>query len=209
MQLGNLAVSPVILPLTASTVLDLDAIKLSVATVAAIATYSGAALDGVTAAAGVSTPAPSGLTGVSQYPIAAASSNAGSYVVNSTVVFTGTRDGKAATSTATVTSADGNLTYVGDAPLDTVTSITVGAQTNTSGHWTFGFNDIACPKRGGCDEPFRMLRPTSTGNVVIVDGSGRSVTAPVISGGPDELVDIYRVKFSNVATTITTVNLYE
>jgi len=54
-----------------------------------------------------------------------------------------------------------------------------------------------------------MLRPTSTGNVVIVDGSGRSVTVPVVSGGPDELIDIYRVKFSSTSTTVTTLNLYE
>lgn len=209
MRLGDVAVSPVILPLTASTVLDADAIKTSVATVAAITTYSGAALNGAAVTAGVATPAPSGLVGVSQHPIAVASSNAGSYVVNSTVVFTGTRDGRPATSTATVTSADGALTYVGASPLDTVTSITIGAQVNTSGAWTFGFNDIVCPRRGGCDEPFRMLRPTSTGNVVIVDGSGRSVTVPVVSGGPDEPVDIYRVKFSSTSTTVTTVNLYE
>lgn len=209
MRLGEVSVSPVILPLTASTVLDSDAIKASIATSVSAVTYSGAALDGVTVTAGVSTPAPSGLVGVGQYPVAAASSSAGSYVVNSVIVFTGTRDGKAATSTATVSSANGNLTYVGDSPLDTVTSVTIGAQANTSGAWSLGYNDISCPRRGGCDEPFRMLRPTSTGNVVIVDGSGRSVTVPVVAGGPDELVDIYRIKFSSASTTITTCNLYE
>jgi len=209
MRLGELSVSTAILPLTASSVLDADAIKLSIASVASIATYSGAALDGATVTDGVSTPAPSGLIGVSQHPIAVAASHAGSYVVNSTVVFTGTRGGKAATSTATVTSANGNLTYVGNNPLDTVTSIVVGAQADALGAWTFGYNDIVCPQRGGCDEPFRVLRPTSTGNVVIVDGSGRSVTVPVVSGGPDELVGIYRVKFSSASTTVTTLNLYE
>jgi hypothetical protein len=209
MRLGDLAVSPSILPLTASTVLAASAIKTSIATSASGAIYAGAALNGATVTAGVSTPAPSGLVGVAQYPIAVAASNAGSYVVNSTVIFSGTRDGKTATSTATVTSADGNLTYVGNNPLDTCTGITVGAQANTSGAWTFGYTDVACPRRGGCDEPFRMLRPTSTGNVVIVDGSGRSVTVPVVSGGPDELVDIYRVKFSSTSTTVTTLNLYE
>ncbi len=209
MQTGSISVSPRVLPLTASSVLNATAIKTSVATAAAGAIYSGAALNGGDVIDNIAYPTPSGLTGVAQYPIAVAASNAGSYVNGSTIVFSGTYGGVAATSTATVVGTDGNATFVGNNPLDTVSSITVAAQVNTSGAWTFGFNDVACKTRNGNVEPFRMLRPTSTGNVVITCGSGHDATVPVVAGDPDELVDILRIKFSSGSTTVTTLKLYE
>jgi hypothetical protein len=209
MRLGSIEVSPDILPLTASTVLAATGIKTAIATSASAVTYSGAAINGTTAAAGIATPSPSGNAGVAQYPIAVASSSAGSYVNGSTIVFTGIRDNKTVYSTATVAGTGGNATFIGDTPLESCSSVAIAAQTDTSGQWTLGWNDVACPMRGGCNEPFRVLRPTSTGNVMIVTGPNQNRTVPVVSGGPDELVDILRVKFSNVATTVTTLNLYE
>jgi hypothetical protein len=209
MQTGSISVSPRILPLVASTVLDADAIKTTIATVAAGVIYAGAALNGATASAGTATPAPSGLTGVAQYPIAVASSNAGSYVNGSTIQFSGTFSGETVTRTATVSGTGGGATFVANGPLDTCNGITVAAQADTSGAWTFGWNDIACKVVNGQTQPFRVLRPLSTGNCVITCGSGHDATVPLVSGGPDELVDILRVKFSNVATTVTNINLYE
>lgn len=209
MQTGSISISPRLLPLVASTVLDADAIKTSIATSASGAIYAGAALNGATASAGIATPAPSGLTGVAQYPIAVASSSAGSYTASSTIQFSGTFSGESVTRTATVVGANGNATFVADGPLDTCTGITVAAQHDTSGAWTFGWNDIACKVINGQTQPYRVLRPLATGNVVITCGSGHDATVPVVSGGPDEFVDILRVKFSSAATTVTTLNLYE
>lgn len=209
MNTGSISPSPRILPLTASTVLNATAIKTSIATSASGAIYSGAALNGGDVTAGVASPTPSGLTGVAQYPIAVATSKAGSYVANSTIVFDGTYNGKAATSTATVVGTGGGATFVGDKPLDTVTGITVAAQADTAGAWTFGFNDIACKTRGDNIEPFRVLRPTSSGNLVVTCGSGHDATIPLLAGDADEVLDVTRLKFSDAATTITTIKVYE
>lgn len=210
MQTGSISPSPRILPLTASTVLNATAIKTSIATAATGVIYSGAALNGGDVGAdNIARPTPSGLTGVAQYPIAVASASAGSYVANSTIVFSGTYGGVAATSTATVTGTGGNATFVGDKPLDTVSAITVAAQTNASGAWTFGFNDIACKTVGGNVEPYRVIRPTSTGNLVVTCGTGHDATVPLTAGDADEVVDVTRLKFSDAATTVTTLKLYE
>jgi hypothetical protein len=209
MRLGSIEASPRILPLTASSVLLATGIKTAVATSASGVLYSGAAINGTTVTANIAYPSPSGLSGCAQYPIAVASNSAGSYVANSLIVFTGTRDGKPATSTATVVGTGGNATFVGDQPLESCSSVTIEAQANTSGQWTLGWNDIACPLRGGSLEPFRVLRPTSTGNVVVTCGSGHDATIPVVAGDPDEIVDITRVKFSSTSTTVTTLKLYE
>lgn len=209
MRLGSIEASPRVIPLVASTVLVATGIKTSIATVASAVTYTGAAINGTTATAGIATPSPSGNTRVAQYPIIVASSSAGSYVNGSTAVFTGTRDNKPATSTATIVGTDGNATFVGDSPLETCSSIAIGAQANTSGAFTMGWQDVACPLRGGVLEPFRVLRPTSTGNVVVTCGSGDDATIPVTAGDADEVVDIVRIKFSSASTTVTTLKLYE
>jgi hypothetical protein len=152
-----------------SDLLDADAIKKAIATSAAAAgvTYSGADLDGDDVGTDdIARPTPGGHTGVPQYPIAVASSNAGSYVNGSTIVFSGTYGGAAATSTATVVGTDGNATFKGDKPLDTVSSIHVAAQANTSGEWTFGFDDIGARRKNGMFEPYRMIRNDTTPGVI-------------------------------------------
>jgi hypothetical protein len=213
MQLGSNAASPRVLTLTASSVVSTNAIKTSVATVAAAVTYSGAALNGADVDGSyVARPTPSGLSNVAQYPTATASSNAGSYVNGSHVMFTGTYGdgyGSNVTRTATVSGTGGNATFIADGPLDTLTSITVDAQTNTGGAWVFGWNDIACPRRGGCLEPYRTIRPTSAGNCLVTCASGDDALLPLTLGGSDEIVNVNRIKFSDATTTITTVNVYE
>jgi hypothetical protein len=130
-------------------------------------------------------------------------------VASSTITFTGTYGGKAVVRTATVVGTGGNATFVADGPMNTVTSITVAAQANTSGAWTFGWNDIACKQVGGSDEPFRIIRPTSTGNLLVTCGSGDDALIDLISGGLDEVVYVTRLKFTSASTTVTTVKVYE
>lgn len=209
MRLGSIEASPRVIPLVASTVLVATGIKTSITTVASAVTYTGAAINGTTATAGIATPSPSGNTNVAQYPIAVASNSAGVFTDGSLIVFTGTRDGKAATSTATVVGTGGNATFVGDKPLETCSSIAVAAQATTGGTWTFGWNDVACPLRGGNLEPFRVIRPTSTGNLVVTCGSGDDATIPLTAGDADEVVNVTRLKFSSASTTVTTLKLYE
>ena len=114
---------------------DPDAIKTSIATVAAAVSYTGVALNGADANPGPATPTPSHtdnvVTDVPQYPTATASSSAGSYVDGSEVVFTGTYGGAAKSRTATVVGTDGNATFVADGPLDTVSTVAVDAQADT------------------------------------------------------------------------------
>lgn len=209
MRLGSIEVPVRVLPLTASSVLDATAIKTSIATATTIQTYSGAALNGSDVTAGVATPAPSGLAHVAQYPIVVCSNTVGAFTLNSTVTFIGTYGGEAVSRVATITSTAGNGTYTADGPVDTVTSVIVAAQATTDGTITLGFNDIACPKRATCLEPFRLLRPTSTGNCVITCASLDDATLALVAGGPDEIVGITRIKFSSGTTTVTTLNLYE
>jgi hypothetical protein len=209
MRLGSIEVPVRVLPLVASTVSDTTAIKTSIQTAVTAQTYSGAALNGSDVATGTATPAPSGLTNVAQYPTVTCSNNAGVFTLNSAVTFTGTYGGKTVIRTATITSTAGNGTYVADGPVNTVTSVTVAAQATTGGTISLGWNDVACPERGSCQEPFRLLRPTSTGNCVVVCASQDAATIPLVSGGPDEIVGITRIKFSDGGTTVTTLNLYE
>jgi hypothetical protein len=140
--------SPRSISFTASAdLLDADGIKTTIATAATAQSYSGVAINGAYAAAGVATPAPNGHTGVAQWPLAAAASHASSYINGSKVVFTGTYGGEIVQRTATVVGTDGNVSFIADGPLETCTQIDVEAQHDTSGAWTFGFTDLAPRKR--------------------------------------------------------------
>jgi hypothetical protein len=197
--------------LTRSTVLDADAIKTSVATSDAVASYSGTDLDGADVGAdNIARPTPSGHTGVAQYPIAASAAHTGSYVVASAITFTGTYGGVSAVRTATVGSADGNETLIADGPLDTVSQIDVAAQADALGAWTFGFDDVACKGPDSCVLPFRELAPTSTGAVKITCGGGDVDTVAGLAATSLPLkLEVRRVHFSDGATTLTTLRLHE
>lgn len=154
------------------------AIKTSIATVAAITTYSGAALNGAAVTANVAAPA----HGFAAYPTATATNSPGSYVNNSTIQFVGTYRGEAVTRTATCTSTAGNGTFTADGPVDTVTSITVAAQTNTSGAWTFGFIDMVATSRSLSSprKMFKKLVGAATGNIVVGYGVGSGAVTDTI-----------------------------
>jgi len=190
-----------------SAIAVLNSIKASIATAATVQTYTGAALDGASAS-----PLPGGKTGFAQWPAATASSSAGSYINASTVVFTGTYKGVAVTRTATVSGTGGNATFIADGPVDgAVTKIVVGAQSNTSGAWTFGFVDLECRKilvdgTTYRSEPWRQVRGGSVGNVGIVLLDDTAEILPCIEGEVHPVL-ISRLKTST--TTCTTITLYE
>lgn len=107
-------------------VADTDGIKTAIATVAAITTYSGAALNGAVGAGVMSPP---------RNPTVTASDSAGSYV--GSVTFTGVDiNGNAITEAVAISN---NATAVGAKAFAKITSIGLVAQTDTAGSLQFGF----------------------------------------------------------------------
>lgn len=184
-----------------STLLDADGIKTSIATAATAQTYSGAAINGAYAAAGIATPAPNDHTDVDQYPVAVASSSAGSYTNGSLILFIGTYNGLAVTRTATVSGTGGNASFIADGPMRTVSEIRVGAQANASGAWTFGFTDLAMPIIGGMKYPFTFLRATGAGNIRVQHVGGYLETMAFAAAEQAEPLRLERI-----IQTLTTVS---
>jgi hypothetical protein len=189
---------------TVANIADLDAIKTTIATAASSQAYTGAALNGAS-----TTPLPDSKTGYAQWPCATASSSAGSYVNGSTIIFTATYKGVAVTRTATVSGTDGGAKFVADGPVDgAVTNVVVGAQTNTSGAWTFGFCDLECVRRGASaqQEPWRNERGGSAGNIGYYDNGGTTQILPCIEG---EHHGVQIARLNTDTTTVTSITLYE
>lgn len=205
---GSTSASHRSISLTRSSVLAANAIKTSIATAVTSQTYNGAALNGSSVTNNIATPSPSGQVKVAQYPIAVASSSAGSYVASSLITFTGIYGGVSVVRTATVVGTGGNATFIADGPLDSCSSITVAAQANTSGAWTFGWDDIACPGPDSLPTPFRWIAATSTGNAKITCGDGNIDTVTGLTATyPPLFQEVRRVWFSDAATTLTTLRL--
>lgn len=184
-----------------TTLLDADGIKTSIATAAAAAAYSGVALDGAYASAGVATAAPNGHIDVDQYPVATAAANAGSYVAGSKILFTGSYNGLVVTRTATVVGANGGAAFIADGPLRTVTGISVEAQANAGGAWTFGFTDLHMPYFDGLPYPFTFLRGAGAGNIR-VEHVGDYLETMVFAAG--EQAEPLRLK--RIIQTLTTIS---
>lgn len=114
---------------TAAALKDVDAIKTSIATVAAPVTYT--TFNGV-------------LGGTFDPPRAVTvttSASGGSYTLTA-ITFTGTYGGAVVTDTVTLTQTGGGETLYGDQPFDTLTSIAILAMNNTSGAFQFGCGDV-------------------------------------------------------------------
>lgn len=151
--------------------LDVDALKTALATVAAITTYTGAALNGVVPSTHLTA---AGHSGICQYPSVTCSNAVGSYVLNSTVKFTATYGGEAVERTATITSTAGNGTYIADGPIDvdSCTKIVIAAQVDTSGSVSFGLTDLACKKYNHHLQAFQGVRAATAGNVAVTYPGG-------------------------------------
>ena len=200
--------SPRPITLTTADILDVDAVKTTIATVASDVSYSGADLNGadVDGATYIATPTPStGVTDVPQYPIAVAASSAGSYVDGSTVVFTGTHGGETVQRTATVVGTDGGATFIADGPVDTVSQIDVEAQADTSGAWTFGFTDIGYWREHSVDKCFRAIRANDAGSIHVQDEDGHGDVTPFAAG---EFQPIGCPRIIQATTTVTAFTIY-
>lgn len=193
--------------------LHVGAIVATEATQAVAVTYVGALLTGdhVLGAPQVAWPRPgaagvvfpAGHQGLNQYPIARAGASAGSYVNGSTLTFVGMYGGLAATSVATVVGTDGAADFIGNSPLDRVTSVIVQAQVNGAGSWTLGFTDLACRDS---KQPFRALRVNAAGNVNVAYEGGFDDLIPFLAG-EIQFIEPFRVR--QATTTAASFTIYE
>ena len=147
--------------ITLSDIDDDNGIKLSIATAVTVQTYSGAALDGAMA-----NPGPA-YTKMQRLSVTTAA-NAATYIVGSTIVFTGTdQSGNPRVCTATIVETNGGevLDAVDengeDAGAMTVSSIVVAAQNDVNGAFEFGVTDVVF------DQPVRVIRGGAAGNVFV------------------------------------------
>lgn len=110
---------------------DIDAIKTSIATVAAPASYSGAQLDGAIGTGAISP---------SRQITATSSVSAGAYVAGSVITITGTTEevGAADTDTMTVVGTGGGESLATTKHFSAVTQIDIEAQAQVTGSWQFG-----------------------------------------------------------------------
>lgn len=196
--------SPRPITMTVANILDANAIKTTIATVAADTTYSGAALNGADVISNVAYPTPDGHTDVPQYPCAVAAANPGSYVDASTVQFTGKHGGEDVVRTATVVGTGGGATFIADGPVDSVSSILVEAQANTGGSWEFGFTDIGCWRERGRNKAARAVRADDAEVIGLTDEDGHADLTP-FKAGEFQPVSVYHLVQSTTAVTKLTI----
>ncbi len=168
-----------------------NAIKTSIATVAAPVTYTGVQING---AIGPATMNPARLISVTS------SASGGSYTATA-ITITGTNaSGAAQTDTLTLTATGGNETIVSTKAFATVTSIAILAMTNTSGAFTFGVRDVLCPR------PPNRVRVGTTGNLKVGYPDGTTDTIVSILAGETLFIRPSRI-YADSATTATNVTL--
>ena len=155
--------SPEYYPVTAAWDATNNAIKTSIATVAAAVTYSGAGLNGAIGAGAI---APSALITVKT------SASGGAYIITSPIVITGTNYlSDTITDNITLTLTGGNETVATKQPFSSVTSIAIPAMANTAGAFLFGLGNLAFVPYA------RALEMGATGGVVkLVAPSGKAVS---------------------------------
>lgn len=177
----------------ATALADIDAIKASIATVAAPVTYSGGQLDGVI---GATSMAPARTVSVTT------ASNSGSYTAGSALLFTGTdAAGRTLTETLLLTAVNGGETIYGTKGFKTVTSVAIEAQFDTGGHFSLGVRDVMC------DKPPYMIRANGAGNLHVAFDDGSEDTIPAMAA--KEYITFAPVKvFGDSGTTITGLTLF-
>lgn len=165
---------------------DDDAIKTSIATVAAPATYSGGALNG---AYGGTFPLP-------QTVSVTTSSSVGSYILGA-IVFTGTdQDGSVITESLTLTAVNGNETIKGTTAFATITSIVVPAQFDTSGTFKFGVFHLLLKS------PMRKIRASAAGNLVLGFQDGNTDTLPCTAGEQQSVLALKVLGTTSIGFTV-------
>jgi len=172
---------------------DADAVKVSIATVAAQVVYSGADLDGLLGAN----------TQMQQLTVTTAAS-VGSYTLSEISILGTDQRGRARTVTATLTQANGGETLEfqssdgTDVGVLDVTSITIPAMVDAAGAFTFGVADVIF------DEEAKEIRG-GAGNVAIVDWYSRATLVPCVAG---EHHSVFVKKIMDVGTTAFPVMAY-
>lgn len=148
---------------TAAALKDVDAIKTSIATVAAPATYTT-----FNGAIGGAFDPPRAVT-------VKTSASVGSYTLTA-ITFTGTYGGQPVTDTITLTQTGGGETLYGDQPFDTLTSIAIAAMSDTSGAFEFGVGDVYA----GAGRFFRAVKAVGGAGSIGLQFDGVSDTLPVL-----------------------------
>lgn len=177
----------------ATALADIDAIKLSIATVAGAAAYSGAGINGVI---GLTSMVPARTVTVT------AATSPGSYVAASTITFTGTDAAdRVITEVLALVGTGGNETLIGTKGFKTVTAIDIQAQVDTSGAFSFGVRDILCDKA-----PY-MIRATAAGDLKVGYSDGSTDTIPAMAA--KEYITFAPAKvFGDSATTVVGMTLF-
>ena len=137
---------------------DTDAIKTSIATVAAPANYVGVALNGVIGAGTIDPPR----CFYVKSTVAAAQ-----YTAGSTVTATGTLAGAVVTDVLTIVGTGGGEHLIGDQYFDAITAIDIEAQAGVGGAFEFGV--------------YSQAEPTASGWVRFAGGTGTDDCANVIN----------------------------
>jgi hypothetical protein len=170
---------------------DDNALVLSDATQTSEATYSGAGLDG----------ALGGTMRLPQYVTLTTSAVASQYVAGSEALVTGTLNGRVVTDILTITDANGGEVLVGDQAFDTVVSIVLDAQANTSGAVEFGVVDVLATRY----KPGVQFEHGASGDVEFDDDEG---VTEVITGNTGAKREVVWMRISAANTTSDPVILY-
>lgn len=186
---------------TYAAVAVVDAIKTAIATSLAVATYTGAALNG-----GYANPGPASFVAsgrVWQTVSATTSAQPGAYNVIDPIMFTGTdADGTTQTESVYLTAVNGNETVAGVLPFRTVTSIAVPAQALDTGQFQFGAHDLCSTNRG----VIVYVRADAAGNVALVhDGDDGSEYTDTIAAGDNEVLECALKRVSGATAVGVTV----
>lgn len=164
-----------------------NAIKLSVATVAGVATYTGGSLDG---AIGTSSMVAARTLSVTL------AANAGSYVNGSTITVTGLDAfARVQSEVLSIIGIDGGIVIYGTKIFGKVNQIVIQAQTNVGGHFQFGVSDAFVAAR--------MVRVGTIGNLSIAYEDGTLDTIINLRAGEPATGMIARVLGASTAQDIT------
>ncbi len=165
----------------ASVIADADAIKLAVASSTSVATYTGAALDGIVGASAIS-PA--------RNPTVTVGGTAASILDGSVVTVTGLgSDDDATPRTSLVTLSATAGTYTGDWMLSSITSIDVPAQLGAGATLTFGLDAYA--GRGTS-----ILNATGLMDIEVASWSDKMIALKMAHGADPRVYDAVEIKLS-------------
>jgi hypothetical protein len=171
--------------------IDIDAIKSSIATVADEVTYSGVDLNGVIGATAMQAP---------RTVTATLAASAGSYVASSTITITGTDyRGAVLVEVLTIVGTDGTETLVGTKGFATVVSILIEAQFDTSGAFSFGVQDVML---NGCG-----IRVGTAGHVKLGFADGNTDAPQSLAVG-EYLPTGFNKLFGSSATTAQNITVF-